>query len=158
MTPNAAMTLDYRDVFFLGPEIVLTVWGLLVLLVDLGLARRLSAAARRRTVGGLALVGVGLALVAALVVWLVPLSVRSGSETMESWFRRDTIAYFFESDPRLFFGTIAGDIQTGVFNILYVLLLGLVLYLSMAWNFTEEWGEYLALMFWATVGMMLLTA
>ncbi len=28
----------------------------------------------------------------------------------------------------------------------------------MAWTFTEEWGEYFALMFWATVGMMLLTA
>ena len=26
------------------------------------------------------------------------------------------------------------------------------------WSFTEEWGEYFALMFWATVGMMLLTA
>src|SRR5579883_1192854 len=158
MTPNAAMPLNSLDVFFLGPEIVLTVWGFLVLLVDLGLAHRLSAAARRRTVGGLALVGVLLALVTALVVWLVPLSVRSGSETMESWFARDTIAYFFESDPTLFFGTIAGDIQTGSFNILYVLLLGLVLYLSMAWDFTSEWGEYLALMFWATVGMMLLTA
>jgi NADH-quinone oxidoreductase subunit N len=158
MTPNAAMTLDSRDVFFLSPEIVLTVWGLLVLLVDLGLARRLSAAARRRTVGGLALVGVGLALAAALVVCLVPLNIRAGDEGMEKWFSRTTIAYFFESDPTLFFGTIAGDSQTGFFNILYVLLLGLVLYLSMAWNFTEEWGEYLALMFWATVGMMLLTA
>ncbi len=28
----------------------------------------------------------------------------------------------------------------------------------MAWSFTEEWGEYFALLFWATVGMMLLTA
>ena len=28
----------------------------------------------------------------------------------------------------------------------------------MAWSFTEEWGEYFALIFWATVGMMLLTA
>ena len=37
-------------------------------------------------------------------------------------------------------------------------LLVLVLWLSMAWSFTEEWGEYFALMFWATVGMMLLTA
>ena len=26
------------------------------------------------------------------------------------------------------------------------------------WSFTEEWGEYFALLFWATVGMMLLTA
>ena len=28
----------------------------------------------------------------------------------------------------------------------------------MAWSFTEDWGEYFALLFWATVGMMLLTA
>ena len=28
----------------------------------------------------------------------------------------------------------------------------------MSWSFTEEWGEYFALLFWATVGMMLLTA
>ena len=38
------------------------------------------------------------------------------------------------------------------------MLLGLVVGLSMSWSFTEEWGEYFALVFWATVGMMLLTA
>jgi NADH-quinone oxidoreductase subunit N len=38
------------------------------------------------------------------------------------------------------------------------LLLGLILGMSMSWSFTEEWGEYFALLFWATVGMMLLTA
>ena len=48
--------------------------------------------------------------------------------------------------------------RSDTFNILYIVLLGLVLWLSMAWTFTEEWGEYFALMFWATVGMMLLTA
>src|SRR5436309_3448138 len=158
MPTNAPLTLDFRDVFFLGPEIVLTVWGLLVLLVDLGLARRLSSAARRRTIGRLSLAGVGLALVTALVVCLVPLYIRAYPEAMEAWFSRKTIAYFFESDPALFFGTLSGDSQTGFFNILYVILLGLVLWLSMAWSFTEEWGEYFALMFWATVGMMLLTA
>ena len=63
-----------------------------------------------------------------------------------------------DTDPSLFFGTLAGDSQVGYFNILYIVLLGLILYLSTAWSFTEEWGEYFALMFWATVGMMLLTA
>ncbi len=58
----------------------------------------------------------------------------------------------------IFFGTLAGDLQTAFFNILYVALLGLIVGLSMSWSFTEEWGEYFALMFWATVGMMLLTA
>ena len=38
------------------------------------------------------------------------------------------------------------------------LLLALVVWMSMAWSFTENWGEYFALMFWSTVGMMLLTA
>ena len=33
----------------------------------------------------------------------------------------------------IFFGTLAGDLQTAVFNILYIVLLGLVLWLSMAW-------------------------
>ena len=69
-----------------------------------------------------------------------------------------TIAYFSEADPVIFFGTLAGDVQTAFFNILYVALLGLIVGLSMSWSFTEEWGEYFALMFWATVGMMLLTA
>ena len=39
-----------------------------------------------------------------------------------------------------------------------IVLLGLVVALSMAWDFTEDWGEYFALLFWATVGMMLLIA
>ena len=37
--------------------------------------------------------------------------------------------------PVLFFGTLAGDGQSAFFNLLYVLLLGLVLCLSMAWSF-----------------------
>jgi NADH-quinone oxidoreductase subunit N len=158
MPTSAPLPLDFRDVFFLGPEIVLTTWGLLVLLVDLSLARRLSSAARRRTIGWLSLAGVGLALVVALLVCLVPLYVRAYPEAMEAWFSRSTITYLFDSDPSLFSRTLAGDAQTGFFNILYVILLGLILWLSMAWSFTEEWGEYLALMFWATVAMMLLTA
>ena len=50
------------------------------------------------------------------------------------------------------------DPQTAIFNILFIALLGLVIWLSMAWSFTEEWGEYFALLIWATVGMMLLAA
>ena len=61
MPTNAPLTVDLHDVFFLSPHIVLTFWGLLVLLVDLGLAKRLSSAARRQTIGWLSLVGVGLA-------------------------------------------------------------------------------------------------
>ncbi len=152
------MTLNFRDVFFLAPALVLAAWGLLVLLVDVFLARRLSLTARRQSVGVLSLVGVGVALLSAIVVYWVPLSLQANAEGWESWFKPSTIRYLSEPDPLLFFGTIAGDAQTGFFNILYTILLGLIIWLSMAWPFTEEWGEYLALLFWATVGMMLLTA
>jgi NADH-quinone oxidoreductase subunit N len=160
MTPTSApLPLDFfRDFFFVSPEIVLIFWGLLVLLVDLALARRLSPTARYRAVGLLALAGVGLALITALIVGLVPLTVRGNPEWAESWFSQRTINYLIDDDPVLFFGTVAGDVQSSFFNILYVVFLGLLVRMSTAWKFTEEWGEYLALMFWATVGMMLLTA
>ena len=45
-----------------------------------------------------------------------------------------------------------------MFNILFIVLLALVVWLSMAWAFTEDWGEYYALLIWAAVGMMLLIA
>ncbi len=155
MTPTyAPLNMDFRDFFFVAPEIILTFWGLLVLLVDLGLARRLSPTARLRVVGLLALAGVGLALIAAVV----PLVFRTYPDLVESRFDKQTADYLLNDDPALFFETLAGDMQSILFNILYVVLLGLVLWLSTAWKFTEEWGEYLALMFWATVGMMLLTA
>ncbi len=88
----------------------------------------------------------------------MPLSLQADPQGWGSSFSAATIRYLSEPDPLIFFGTIAGDAQTGFFNILYTILLGLIVGLSMAWPFTEEWGEYLALLFWATVGMMLLTA
>jgi NADH-quinone oxidoreductase subunit N len=158
MPTNTTPTVNVHDVFYLFPVIVLTVWGLLVLLVDLGLAKRLSSAARRLAIGRLALVGVGLAMIAALFVCLIPLYVSSNPQDAAEWIGVPAVTYLIDTDPFLFYGTISGDAQVGYFNLLYIILLGLVLYLSMAWSFTEEWGEYFALMFWATVGMMLLTA
>ncbi|MGP0066560.1 MAG: NADH-quinone oxidoreductase subunit N [Isosphaeraceae bacterium] len=158
MPTNAPLTVDFRDVFYLSPQIVLTFWGLLVLLVDLSLAKRLNPEARRRAIGWLSLSGVAVALVAAVVVCLGPLYVTQFSEKAAEWLSPQTYNYLLDTDPSLFFGTISGDSQVGYFNVLYIFLLGLILYLSMAWSFTEEWGEYFALMFWATVGMMLLTA
>jgi NADH-quinone oxidoreductase subunit N len=140
MQTQPALAINLKDLtyqlYFVAPEIVLAVWGLLVVLVDLALARRLSPIQRRRTTGYLALAGGMVGLVAALATWLLPL----------------------DTDPVIFFGTIAGDMQTGVFNIVYAALLILVVGMSMSGSFTEEWGEYFALLFWATVGMMLLTA
>ncbi len=158
MPSTPPISFDPRDVFFITPQVVLAVWGLVVLLADLALARRLAETARRQVVGKLALVGVGLALAAALAVMLVPLFARAFPEDASAWFRRRTLDYLFENDPTIFLGTIAGDLETGTFNLVFVLLLGLVTWLSLAWKFTEEWGEYLALLFWATVGMMFLSA
>ena len=152
------MTPNYRDMFFIAPEIVLTVWGLVVLLVDLGLARRQVPAVRRRTVGLLALAGVAIALAVAVFTCFVPLMARAYPQNDISWLGPQMTRYLSDADPVIFFGTLAGDVQTAFFNILYIVLLGLILGLSMSWSFTEEWGEYFALMFWATVGMMLLTA
>jgi NADH-quinone oxidoreductase subunit N len=152
------MTFDTRDLFFVAPEIVLTAWGLIVLLADLAFAHRLAPAARRQAIGWLSLVGVAVALAVAIVVCFVPLTVRAYPQEEHPWLSPSTIQYFTEADPAIFFGTIAGDIQTALFNIVYIILLGLILGLSLSWSFTEEWGEYFALMFWATVGMMLLTA
>jgi NADH-quinone oxidoreductase subunit N len=150
--------LAFRDVFYLLPEIVLAAWGLLVLLVDVGSARGMSPEARRRRIGGLSLIGVGIALVAATIVCFVPLFVRGDTTAERWWISAENAAYFVDNDPLIFFGTISGDVQSALFNLLYVALLGLVVGLSMSSSFTEELGEYFALLFWATVGMMLLTA
>ncbi len=74
------------------------------------------------------------------------------------WLSPSLAEYFSKPGGAIFLGTLSADLQTAVFNILFILLLGLVIWLSMAWSFTEEWGEYFALLIWATVGMMLLAA
>ncbi len=150
--------LNFRDVFYLAPEIVLTVWGLIVLLVDVCFGRGSSPEARRRRIGGLSLVGIGIALFAAAVVCLAPLFVRADPQVERWWLSPQAASYFLDTDPMVFFNTLAGDLQSGAFNILFVILLGLVVGLSMSSSFTDDWGEYFALLFWATVGMMLLTA
>jgi NADH-quinone oxidoreductase subunit N len=158
MPTNPPSGLDFRDIFFLAPEIVLTLWGFVVLVVDRVLARKLTATRRQRAIGWLSLAGVGIALVAAAIVCFVPLSARAYPPDEGSWLSPQTFSYLADADPVIFFGTLAGDGQTAFFNVLYVVLLGLILGMSMSWSFTDEWGEYFALLFWATVGMMLLTA
>jgi NADH-quinone oxidoreductase subunit N len=154
MPTNAPTVPDIKDAFFLIPHIILTVWGLLVLLVDLSLARRTSPVARRNLGGWLSMAGAGLALVAAAFVCLV----LADPDRFDWLFGAAAVKAFQDQDRPLFFGTLSGDTQVAYFNVLYTGLLLMVLWLSTAWSFTEEWGEYFALMFWATVGMMLLTA
>lgn len=149
---------NIKDVFFLIPHIILAVWGLIVLMADLSFARRMNTTARRNAVGGLSLVGAGLGLIGAVYVSYVSLSVRANPDAFAGWFNPSMLEYLSQADPPLFFGTLSGDAQACYFNVLFAGLLIMVLWLSMAWSFTEEWGEYFALMFWATVGMMLLTA
>ncbi|MCA1684473.1 MAG: NADH-quinone oxidoreductase subunit N, partial [Planctomycetia bacterium] len=154
MPVNAALTLNFRHFYTLAPEAVLAVWGLVVLAADLGPFRRRPAEARKRAVGGLALVG---ALI-TLGVTLVPFFVRADPEGVASALNFARIDYAVEPDPVLFFGTIAGDLMTELFNVLLAALLVLVVWISTTWSFTEDWGEYFALLLWSTVGMMLLTA
>jgi NADH-quinone oxidoreductase subunit N len=154
MPTNALTTPDIKDVFFLTPHIILTVWGLVVLLVDVSLLRRKEPIGRRNLVGWLSMVGAGIALAASVLVCFA-LADPSRFEGLFSTAMLDALG---DQNRPLFFGTLAGDTQASYFNVLYTGLLLLVLWLSTAWSFTEEWGEYFALMFWATVGMMLLTA
>ena len=152
MPPNASV--NTFDFFVLAPEIVLAAWGLLVLMVDIGWLRARPTAFRRRVTGRLALAGTLLAFVTACL----PLIVRYDLFGLGATLNFAGIDYVVNPDPVLFYGTISGDLLTETFNLLYVVLLALVVWLSMSWSFTEEWGEYFALVLWSTVGMMLLTA
>jgi NADH-quinone oxidoreductase subunit N len=154
MFPNAVASLNVRDFTVLIPEIALAVWGLLVLLVDVCLLRETPAERRRKFVGWLSLAGVGVCLAVAVV----PLLGRYQLGGAFSALNYTGAKVAMHSDPYLLFGTIAGDLLIELFNPLYVLLLGLVVAMSMSWSFTEDWGEYYALLFWSTVGMMMLTA
>ncbi len=147
-----------RDAFFLIPHLVLAVSGLLVLLGDRILARRTEANVRRRIVGILAFLGVGLAMAAALVVSLVPLWVRADPASMAEWFSPGTFEYLSNPDPPIFGGLLAADTPAGYFNMMYVGLLGLVLALALATSRTEHPGRLCALLLLSTVAMMLATA
>ena len=155
MPVNATATLNFRDFFTLAPEVVLAVWGLIVLAADLGPFRRRPAesteARRRRARAGRGAAHAGASR-----------SSRSSSGSTRtarsSPLNLAGIDYLSDPDPVLFFGTLSGDLLTELFNVLLSSLLVLVVWMSTAWSFTEDWGEYFALMLWSTVGMMLLTA
>jgi NADH-quinone oxidoreductase subunit N len=153
MTSTVA-TLDVRQFCVLAPEIVLAAWGLLVLLVDVSLLRTRTNAQRRQATGRLALVGT----LAAFATACAALIVRYDLFGLGTVLNFSGIDFSDNPDPVVFFGSISHDLLTETFDLLYILLLALVIWLSMAWSFTEEWGEYFALIFWSTVGMMLLTA
>ncbi len=134
-------TVAARDFLYIVPEMVLTVWGLALLLVDVGWLRTRPAETRRRWLGGLALAGIVVALAAVLL-------------DVPHW----TGMAYDAVDPLLFFGTIAGDPSTFWLNLLVVTLLGIAVSVSIATTWTDDWGEFYALLFWAAVAMMLLIA
>ena len=157
MDPNLS-NVDLLDFWHLAPAIVLSVWGLVVLLADLALAGRMSAPARRRAIGWLTLAGVALALLAAAGLIQVQQLAQAETQGTPGWLSPSLAEYFSRPGGAIFLGTLSADLQTGVLNVLFIIMLGLVVWLSMAWSFTEDWGEYFALVTWATVGMMLLAA
>jgi NADH-quinone oxidoreductase subunit N len=143
-------TIAARDFLYVAPEILLTAWGLLVLIVDFAALRGRPEATRRRTLGLLSLAGVLVTLF--LTYYDAPTLFGTGQGT------GSVASVSDDADPYLFFGTLAGDAATVRLNIVVVALLALVVGLSMTWPFTEYWGEYFALLLWAAVGMMLLIA
>ena len=163
--------LQLRQIFVLLPEIVLSVWGLLVLIVDLGWLRDRPALERRNRLCRLAVIGALLTVVAAIVLLVIrfdlnpmtvlepyiPTSWMIDFHPQKSW-NFAGIDYEATSDPYLFYGTISSDLLTESFNVLLATLLVFVVWMSGCWSFTENWGEYFALILWSTVGMMLLTA
>jgi NADH-quinone oxidoreductase subunit N len=139
--------INPHDFLYIVPEMALTAWGLIVLMVDFGLLRRQSPGRRQVVVGWLSLAG-AVATVAAIAAQAPMYLDLPGWSTSAS----------FNPDPTLFFGLLAGDAATFWLNLVVALLLALVVAMSMAWPFTEHWGEYYALLFWAAVGMMFLIA
>jgi NADH-quinone oxidoreductase subunit N len=141
MPPIPVPELKLNDFYYIAPEIFLGFWGLLVLVLDFGFLRTATTTTRRNFLGLLSLAGA----VAALLLIFFDAPTLMGKA-------------YTEPDPFLFFGTIAGNRLTSSMNVLVLLLLAGVLAVSMTWTFTQHWGEYYALVLWATVGMMLLIA
>jgi NADH-quinone oxidoreductase subunit N len=157
MPADAIASFHPRDFFALTPEIVLAFWGLVVLALDLGPFRKWPANVRMRATARVAMVGSLLALLAATLQVLVRLDMRFGEFEFQAWFNLARIDYS-DPDPLLFFGTVSCDVMTDILNLLFTATLALVVWGSTVWGFTENWGEYFALLLWSTVGMMLLAA
>jgi len=150
--------IDYRDFWCVAPAAILAIWGLIVVAADLAWLGRRDAEARRIALGRLTLLGVGLALASAVALFAIDATARSEPGRLEGVLGASLGSYFARSDGLLFLGTLSAGLPTDVLHVLLLLLLALVVWNSTAHGFTEDLGEYFALMLWATVGMMLLAA
>nr|WP_303652523.1 NADH-quinone oxidoreductase subunit N [Paludisphaera mucosa] len=133
-------------------------WGFVVVAADLARFHRLDAAARRLALGRLTLTGVGIALGFASILLGIDSLAQSDSPRLEWIFGPSLGTYFARTDGLIFVGTLARGLPTDVLNVLFLVLLGMVVWMSTAYAFTDDLGEYFALLLWATVGMMLLAA
>lgn len=157
MPPNVA-PLDLRDFLCVAPALVLALWGLVVIAADLGRFRRLDPAARRVACGRATLVGVGLALASAVFLAWADALAQSDAPRLTALFGESLGGYLARADGLIFFGTLARGLAVDVLNVLFLVLLAMVVWMSTSYGFTDDLGEYFALMLWATVGMMLLSA
>lgn len=136
------------DLVYLGSELVLSAWGVILLMVDLSLLRRKTVHTRFFVLSGLALLGIVLSIVAGFGPDLLGVKDATGDQT--------SIFGTSISEISLFSGTLFSGPLTERMDLVINLLLAFVVLLSVTWSFTEHVGEYFALLFWAAVGMMLL--
>ena len=140
-------TINPRDFLYIAPEIALSAWGLLVLMVDFCFLNKRSAPQRRRILGYLSLGGCLATIAATVALAGLYLEIPQLAFVGE-----------YDADPTVFGGLIAGHQMVFWLNLVVAAMLAMVVGISMTWDFTEHWGEYYALLFWAGVGMMLLIA
>ncbi len=157
MPPNVA-PLDLRDFLCVAPAVVLAFWGLVVVGLDLGRFRRLETEARRLACGRATLVGVGLALGSALALAWIDATAQTDAPRLVALFGDSLGEYLARTDGLVFFGTVARGLAVDALNVVFLGLLAMVVWMSTAYRFTDDQGEYYALMLWATVGMMLMAA
>ena len=129
------------DFIHVAPEIILSLWGLLVVMIDVSVLRKRSSVSRGRILGIISIVG---ALIALASVFLPDLFNVGNNPS--------------NAEESIFQGTILSGLLVERLTALLLVLLIFVLALSTTWNFTEHWGEYYGLVLWATVGMILLIA
>src|SRR4051812_47047020 len=108
MLANAALSVDLRHTWVLLPEIVLAVWGIVVVLADLFLFRHQDSESRRRKTGNLSLIGVVLALLSAFLPLIERFDILRvyGLNFSLNLTGIDPISH---PDPIVFFGAISAD-------------------------------------------------
>src|SRR4030042_272138 len=124
------MKIPESDLYLIAPEIIITAFGFLVLLIDVFLPKK----ERKGYLGILSLIGIVIAF-----FYTLPFmgSVKSGCEGM---FTSDGFALFFK--------------------VTFLIIAFLTILISMGYTQREgmECGEYYALILFATLGMMLMAA